>query len=174
MANLDTTSADLGSRTSDNGNDATSITFFYGDNDGGPLPASWDSNLSFSNALEATIRKSVTGLTSGQTYYFRTLAKNSSSQNNGEDWANSSTAFTTVTSSIREETEAVRYSDLEGWWKLDGNLNDSSGNNRHGTPPIIQTSSLWLGCGGYQLQTAYNWVLAMFRHGRIRAATATM
>ena len=102
------------------------------------------------------------------------LAKNSSSQNNGEDWANSSTAFTTVTSSIREETEAVRYSDLEGWWKLDGNLNDSSGNNRHGTPPIIQTSSLWLGCGGYQLQTAYNWVLAMFRHGRIRAETDTM
>ena len=24
------------------------------------------------------------------------------------------------------------------------------------------------------VQTAYNWVLAMFRHGRIRAATATM
>ena len=84
------------------------------------------------------------GLTSGQTYYFRTLAKNSSSTNNGEDWANSSKAFTTVTSSVREETEAVRYSDLEGWWKLDGNLNDSSGNNRHGTPPIIQTSTLWL------------------------------
>ena len=110
----------------------------------GTTPGSWDSNLSFSNASEATIRVSATGLTSGQTYYFRALAKNSSSQNNGEDWANSSTAFTTVTSSIREETEAVRYSDLEGWWKLDGNLNDSSGNNRHGTPPIIQTSSLWL------------------------------
>jgi hypothetical protein len=73
------------------------------------------------------------------------LAKNSSSQNNGEDWANSSTAFTTVTSSIREETEAVRYSDLEGWWKLDGNLNDSSGNNRHGTPPIIKgQASGWM------------------------------
>ncbi|MDB0030321.1 putative Ig domain-containing protein [Opitutales bacterium] len=144
VANLDTTSADLEVVLSDNGNDATSITFFYGDNDGGTTPASWDSNVSFSNAMEATIRKSITSLTSGQTYYFRTLAKNSSSTNNGEDWANSSTAFTTVTSSVREETEAVRYSDLEGWWKLDGNLNDSSGNNRHGTPPIIQTSSLWL------------------------------
>ena len=144
VANLDTTSADLEVVLSDNGNDATTITFFYGDNDGGTTASSWDSNLSFSNASEATIRVSATGLTSGQTYYFRALAKNSSSQNNGEDWANSSTAFTTVTSSIREETEAVRYSDLEGWWKLDGNLNDSSGNNRHGTPPIIQTSSLWL------------------------------
>ncbi|MDA7792172.1 Ig domain-containing protein, partial [Opitutales bacterium] len=144
VANLDTTSADLEVVLSDNGNDATTITFYYGTTDGGTTASSWDSNLSFSNASEATIRVSATGLTSGQTYYFRALAKNSSSQNNGEDWANSSTAFTTVTSSVREDTEAVRYSDLKGWWKLDGNLLDSSGNNRHGTPPIIQTSSLWL------------------------------
>jgi len=53
-----------------------------------------------------------------------------------------------VTSSVREDTEAVRYSDLKGWWKLDGHLLDSSGNNRHGTPPIIQTSSLWLDAAG--------------------------
>ena len=96
---LDTTSADLEVVLSDNGNDATTITFYYGTTDGGTTPGSWDSNLSFSNASEATIRVSATGLTSGQTYYFRALAKNSSSQNNGEDWANSSTAFTTVTSS---------------------------------------------------------------------------
>jgi hypothetical protein len=98
VANLDTTSADLEVVLSDNGNDATTITFFYGTTDGGTTASSWDSNLSFSNASEATIRVSATGLTSGQTYYFRALAKNSSSQNNGEDWANSSTAFTTVTS----------------------------------------------------------------------------
>ena len=36
VANLDTTSADLEVVLSDNGNDATSITFYYGDNDGGP------------------------------------------------------------------------------------------------------------------------------------------
>ena len=146
VANLDTTSADLEVVLTDNGNDATTITFFYGDNDGGTTPGSWDSSLTFSNALEATIRKSVTGLTSGQTYYFRTLAKNSSSTNSGEDWANSSTAFTTITSSVREDTEAVRYSDLEGWWKLDGNLNDSSGNNHPGylsTNPAIQ-AIVWL------------------------------
>ena len=160
VANLDTTSADMQVVLVDNGNDATTITFFYGDNDGGTTPASWDSNVSFSNAMEATIRKSITSLTSGQTYYFRTLAKNSSSTNNGEDWANSSTAFTTVTSSVREDTEAVRYSDLEGWWKLDGNLNDSSGNNRHGAPPLMTTSSLWLdaadtGSNSIQLGSGY-------------------
>ena len=141
--NLDTTSADLEVVLSDNGNDATNVIFYYGTTDGGTTPGSWIP-ITFSNASEATIRVSATGLTSGQTYYFRALAKNSSSQNNGEDWANSSTAFTTVTSSIREENEAVALPDLEGWWKLDGNLNDSSGNNRHGTPPIIQTSTLWL------------------------------
>ncbi|MDA7823847.1 DUF2341 domain-containing protein, partial [Opitutales bacterium] len=64
--------------------------------------------------------------------------------NKGDDWANSTTAFTTTSSSVREDTDAVRYSDLKGWWKLDGNINDSSGNNRHGTPPIIKNSSLWL------------------------------
>ena len=120
------------------------MLFRSGTTDGGTTPGSWDSNLSLSNASEATIRVSATGLTSGQTYYFRTRAKNSASANNGIDWSDSSTAFTTVTSSVREDTEAVRYSDLKGWWKLDGNLLDSSGNNRHGTPPIIQTSSLWL------------------------------
>ena len=145
VANLDTTSADLEVVLTDNGNDATTITFYYGTTDGGTTPVSWDSNVSFSNALEATIRKSVTGLTSGQTYYFRTFAKNSSSQNNGEDWANSSTAFTTVTSSVREDTEAVRYSDLEGWWKLDGNLNDSSGNNRNASPTWMpEDLEIWM------------------------------
>ena len=59
VANLDTTSADLEVVLSDNGNDATTITFYYGTTDGGPPQASWDSNLTFSNASEATIRKSV-------------------------------------------------------------------------------------------------------------------
>ena len=76
------------------------------------------------------LRASLTGLISGRTYYFRTWATNTA--NKGDDWGDSTTAFTTVTSSVREDTDAIRYSDLEGWWKLDGNLNDSSGNNRHG------------------------------------------
>ncbi|MDA9110479.1 DUF2341 domain-containing protein, partial [bacterium] len=147
VANKGTTTADLEVVLTDNGNDATTITFFYGDNDGGTTPSSWDSNVTFSNALEATIRKSITGLTSGRTYHFRAFAKNSASTNNGEDWADSSTAFTTVTSSVREETEAVRYSDLKGWWKLDGNLLDNLPSwKRHAisnTTPLNDLS-LWL------------------------------
>jgi hypothetical protein len=130
-ANLDTTSADMQVILTDNGNAATTVVFYWGDNDGDTTASNWDSNVTLTNAPEGTnLRASLTGLTSGTTYYFRTWATNTA--NKGDDWGDSTTAFTTVTSSVREETDAIRYSDLEGWWKLDGNLLDSSGNNRHG------------------------------------------
>ena len=130
-ANLKTTSGDLQVQLLNNGNDPTTVTFFWGSSDGGTNPASWDNNVTITNAPEATLKTSLTGLTSGNTYYFRTYAKNSASDSNGDDWANTTTAFTTVTSAFREDTDAIRYSDLAGWWKFDGNLKDSSGNNRN-------------------------------------------
>ena len=137
-SNLDTTSADMEVNLVDNGNDPTTVVFFYGDNDGGTTPSNWDNNVTISNAQEGTLRASVSGLTSGQTYHFRTRAQNSAPTNSGYGagivWATNKTSFTTVTSSVREDTDAVRYSDLEGWWKLDGDYSDSSGNNRHGLP----------------------------------------
>ena len=108
-ANLDTTSADMQVVLTDNGNAATTVVFYWGDNDGGTTTGNWDSNITLSNAPEGTtLRASLTGLTSGNTYYFRTWATNTA--NKGDDWANSTTAFTTVTSSIREKTDAIRYS----------------------------------------------------------------
>ena len=95
-SNLNTTSGDLQVRLLNNGNDPTIVTFFWGSSDGGTNPASWDNNVTITNAPEATLRTSLTGLTSGNTYYFRTFAKNSASASNGEDWANNTTAFTTV------------------------------------------------------------------------------
>ena len=72
-ANLTTTTADLESTLSDNGNAATNLVFYWGDNDGGTNPSSWDSNFTVSNAQEGTLRKSLTGLTGGTTYYFRSF-----------------------------------------------------------------------------------------------------
>ena len=120
-ANLDTTSADMQVILTDNGNAATTVVFYWGDNDGGTTASNWDSNITLTNAPEGTnLRASLTGLTSGNTYYFSAWATNTA--NKGDDWANSTTAFTTVTSAVREDTDAIRYSDLEGWWKLDGGL----------------------------------------------------
>ena len=122
-ANLNTTTADLESTLTDNGNAATNLVFYWGDNDGGSNPSSWDSNFSIPNAQVGTLRKSLTGLTGGTTYYFRTYASNWK----GNVWAGTTRSFTTVTSTMRDNP--VRNSDLKGWWKLDGNLKDSSGNN---------------------------------------------
>ena len=143
-ANLTTTTGDLEATLSDNGNAATSLVFYWGDNDGGNNPSSWDSNFTFSNAQEGTLRKSLTGLTGGTTYYFRTYASNWK----GNVWANTTRSFTTVTSTVRDNP--VRNSDLKGWWKLDGNLLDSSGNNHHGDadflwkPNMFSSTKLWL------------------------------
>ena len=132
-ANITATAADLEVVLSDNGNAATTLIFYWGDNDGGQVATNWDYNITITNAPEnKTLRASLTGLSSGTTYYFRSWATNTA--NKGDDWGDSTTAFTTVTSSVREDTDAIRYSDLEGWWKLDGNLLDSSGNNRHADP----------------------------------------
>ena len=144
VANLEKTTADIEGTLSDNGNAATTLVFYWGDNDGGTIPASWDSNITISNAQEGTLRKSLSGLTGGTTYYFRTFASNW----NGNTWATTTRSFTTVTSTVRDNP--VRNSDLKGWWKLDGNFKDSSGNNHHGdakfvfNPENLNNLQFWL------------------------------
>jgi hypothetical protein len=146
-ANVSTTSADLEASLTDNGNAATSFVFYWGDNDGVNNPASWDSNFSIANAQQGTLRKSLTGLTGGTTYYFRAYASNWK----GNVWAGTTRSFTTVTSTVRDNP--VRHSDLKGWWKLDGDLKDSSGNNHHGDadftfkPNDLNNLQLWMDAG---------------------------
>ena len=176
-ANLDTTSADMQVVLTDNGNAATTVKFYWGDNDGGTTASNWDSSITISNAPEGTdLRASLTGLTSGNTYYFRTWATNTA--NKGDDWANSTTAFTTVSSSVRETTDAIGYSNLKGWWKLDGNLNDSSGNNRHGAPSnnMLLNPVLWLDASGFTSTSAVSvWEdKSNFGNDATRAGSATV
>ena len=85
------------------------VIFYWGDNDGGQIAANWDYNITITNAPEnKTLRASLTGLSSGTTYYFRTWATNTA--NKGDDWGDSTTtSFSTVTSSVREDTDAIRY-----------------------------------------------------------------
>jgi hypothetical protein len=144
VANLEKTTADIEGTLSDNGNAATSLVFYWGDNDGGTNPASWDSNITISNAQEGTLRKSLSGLIGGTTYYFRTFASNWS----GNTWATTTRSFTTITSTTRDTP--VRDSDLTGWWRLDGSFKDSSGNNHHGdatfvfNPENLNNLQFWL------------------------------
>ena len=144
-ANLTTSSADLQVALTSNGNAATTVVIHWGDNDGGTNPASWDSNFTITNAQTGTIRSSIaSGLSSGNTYYFRTFASNWK----GSIWSASTMSFTTVTSAFRDTP--VANAKLTGWWKLDGNLLDSSGNNNHGEakfsfkPSDLTDLELWL------------------------------
>ena len=144
-ANLTTSSADLQVALTSNGNAATTVVIHWGDNDGGTNPATWDSNFTITNAQDGTIRSSITsGLSSGNTYYFRAFASNWK----GDIWSASTMSFTTVTSAFRDTP--VANAKLTGWWKLDGNLLDSSGNNNHGEakfsfkPSDLSDLELWL------------------------------
>ena len=143
-SNLTTTTGDLDVALNSNGNAATDVIFYWGTTDGGNNPSSWDSNFTVSNAQTGTVRNSLTGLTEGSTYYFRAYASNWK----GNVWSGNTLSFSTITSSVRENP--IRHTDLTGWWKLDGNLKDSSGNNRHGrgdftlSPKNFGGLKLWL------------------------------
>ena len=51
----------------DNGNAATTVVFYWGDNDGGTTASNWDSNVTLTNAPEGTnLRASLTGLPVGR------------------------------------------------------------------------------------------------------------
>ena len=110
--NLTATTGDLDVALNSNGNTATDVIFYWGTTDGENNPSSWDSNFTVSNAQTGTVRKSLTGLTEGSTYYFRAYASNWK----GNIWSGSSLSFSTITSSVRENP--IRHTDLTGWWKF--------------------------------------------------------
>ena len=80
-ANVETTSADMQVVLTDNGNAATTVKFYWGDNDRGTTASNWDSSITISNAPEGTnLRASLTGLTSGNTLLFPHLGNQHSEQ----------------------------------------------------------------------------------------------
>ena len=143
VANLEKTTGDIEGTLSDNGNAATTLVFYWGDNDGGTNPASWDSNITF-----PTPRKEHSVNLSADCRWNHLLFPYLCFERNGNTWAATTRSFTTITSTTRDTP--VRNTDLKGWWKLDGNFKDSSGNNHHGdakfvfNPENLNNLQLWL------------------------------
>ena len=105
VSDLTANSAIIKADLTSNGNAATEVVLFWGDDDAGTTAASWDSNFTISNAQAGLVQGSIpSGLTSGTTYYFRARATNYK----GTVWASTTRAFTTVTSTVR----AVSYTHL--------------------------------------------------------------
>ena len=89
---LSTHSADLLSQIQSNGGDDANVTFFWGDNDGGQIPANWDSNQTLSGERSSgPISLSIIGLQPGTVYYFTVRTENLA----GSSWAQSF-SFSTI------------------------------------------------------------------------------
>lgn len=73
----------------DTGGAVTSVTIYWGDNNGGSVVTSWDHSLLL-DSESGLFLVDITGLTNGKTYYYRCQATNSV----GSDWADSTATFT--------------------------------------------------------------------------------
>ncbi|MEM7391676.1 MAG: hypothetical protein AAF492_04940, partial [Verrucomicrobiota bacterium] len=68
------------------------VTIFWGDNDGGTSPGTWDNMILFTNRGVGPISATVTGLLYGVPYFYRAYATNLT----GDAWADSTTNFKTM------------------------------------------------------------------------------
>jgi hypothetical protein len=82
--------ADLNGSVTSTGGETPNVTIYFGDNDGGTVPGSWDDAVSV-GAQSGAFTTNLFGLTNDTTYYFRAFAENSG----GTDWAPSTASFTT-------------------------------------------------------------------------------
>ncbi|MGB6220540.1 lamin tail domain-containing protein [Haloferula sp.] len=88
---VEASSATIGGSITDNGGEDPAITIYWGDNNGGTNPGSWDSALSL-GVQSGSFSSNLTNLNPSTTYYFRSFSTNSG----GSDWAPTTNSFITV------------------------------------------------------------------------------
>lgn len=93
---IESTTAYIGGGIDSTGGEDPTVTLYYGDNDGGTTPGSWDNAVSPTSPSQpqgaATFYKYLTGLSSGTKYYWRFKATNSA----GTTWSAATENFTTL------------------------------------------------------------------------------
>lgn len=89
---ITSTTATLNGIVTSIGDDAPSITIFYGILDGGDDALAWDSSINLSGTHSASFSGDITGLTHAQSYFFTARATNSA----GVSWAIPSGSFETL------------------------------------------------------------------------------
>jgi hypothetical protein len=87
--------AELNGTVTATGGETPNVTIYFGDDDGGTVPGSWDDSVAI-GAQSGAFSNSLFALTHDTTYYFRAFAQNSG----GSTWAPSTTNFTTAAYSL--------------------------------------------------------------------------
>jgi hypothetical protein len=90
--NLGSYTARLNGEITDNGREDPAVHIYWGDNDAGDTPASWDHNIDLGIKPVGTFYTDISGLTASTPYYYRCYASNSG----GGSWAASAATFTTL------------------------------------------------------------------------------
>ena len=89
--NVEAFSATVGGEVTDTGNEVPSITLFWGDEDGGTNPDSWDHVIELGSQGSA-FEVDLANLTHNTDYYFRSRATNAG----GAEWAPTTATFSTL------------------------------------------------------------------------------
>jgi len=89
--NITGTAAQLGGEITSTGDDAPTVTIFWGDNDGGTNVGNWDDSVVL-GLQSAGFSSVLSGLNPLATYYYRAHAQNAA----GGAWAGSTLSFTTL------------------------------------------------------------------------------
>ncbi|MFP6878074.1 MAG: fibronectin type III domain-containing protein, partial [Roseibacillus sp.] len=88
--NVGAASATIGGQVTDTGGEDPTVLIYWGDNNGGTSPGTWDNSIAL-GTHNGSFSSNLTGLNPSTTYFFRCFATNSE----GDSWASSTLSFTT-------------------------------------------------------------------------------
>jgi hypothetical protein len=162
--------ATIGGQVTNTGGENPNVILYWGDNDGGTTPASWD-NAVAQGLQNSTFTQDLGGLAPGTTYFFRSFASNSA----GSVWTTPTATFSTTPAAspptvVNSPAAAISFfaADLNGqvtatggeaptvtiyWGTSDGATTPASWQNSAGVG--VQSGAFDTSLFGLQHNTAY-------------------
>ncbi|MDD5312464.1 MAG: C25 family peptidase propeptide domain-containing protein [Dehalococcoidia bacterium] len=103
--NITNTTATLNGNLTSNGGLDTTVTIYWGDNDGGTTAGNWDNPVNLGVRSVGAFSTDLTGLTTNTTYYYRCSATNAQ----GTVWSSSTEQFVAITQARLVGTDSNTY-----------------------------------------------------------------